>query len=353
MEAVARNTNLTIKETLKSDTFQFDFHQAVELLQQMTPHAVALGEGVAPSKEAVCIKSRVSLSPSSSEIHSFSLPAANQDQPVLWINFMGIAGVQGPLPTPYTELLMERSSQHDNGFRDFLDIFNHRYASLWHRLKKRTFISYSQKDPTKTHIGKCLLSICGLGNESFRNKVHVSDRTILSYHDVLWRRPRSAHGLVKVLSTHFNMPVEVHQYQGAWERAPDSELTKLGQKTGRMNALGTEAILGDKVWNQSAGIRIDMGPMNWKQISQFMPRKIKNGDDETVTGLHYDALRDLTLFYAGIDHNIKFRFKVQSYNIKPLRLNRKFSLGHNSWVTVGKPLAKPCFVDVVCREIAA
>jgi len=49
------------------------------------------------------------------------------------VNFMGIAGIQGPLPLPYTEILMSRMRQKDMAFRDFLDIFNHRLVSVFTR----------------------------------------------------------------------------------------------------------------------------------------------------------------------------------------------------------------------------
>lgn len=345
MEALARKSNLSVRQSLSNQTFQFDFHQAIEIIQQMSPGTTPLGEGSEPSKEAVAIKARVSLSPASAKIHSFTPPSAKNPQPILWINFMSIAG--GPLPTPYTELLLERVRHHDTAFRDYLDIFNHRLASIWHRLKKQTFISYSQKDPTTTQVGKCLLSLCGFGNQALRSKVHVSDRSILAYHDLLWRRPRSAHGLNRILSTHFRLPVTVHQYQGAWDRAPEQDITKIGSKLGQMNRLGKETILGDKLWNQSAGIRIDVGPMTWKQLTQMLPVQIKDREGKVIAGSEYSALKDLTLLYAGLDNRITFRLKIYSFNVKPLRLNRQFSLGHNSWLTVGKPLKTPCFTDIV------
>lgn len=344
MAANARHANSAVKKTLQDETFQFDFHQAVELIQQMNPDAIPLGEGVDPMKEALQLKTRVSLSPSSAQIHSFSLPIGNQSHPILWVNFMGIAGIEGPLPTPYTEMLQERTRQNDTAFRDFLDIFNHRLLSLWHRLKKKTFISFSQKDPRDTHIGKCLLSLTGSMNQSLRPLLFVSERTLLSYHELLWRRPRSAFGLVRMLSTYYRMPVKIKQFQGAWERADLSETTKLGQQFHR---LGVETILGDKLWNQSAGIRIDMGPMTWQQLMQVLPTQIKDENGQLISGGQYQALKDLILFYSGKDYRVKVRFLVHAFNVKPLRLNRRFALGHNSWLTVGRPLQKPCCVDVV------
>ncbi|MBP9753090.1 MAG: type VI secretion system baseplate subunit TssG [Proteobacteria bacterium] len=348
MALYTRNAHFAIKNTLKEKTFQFDFHQAVELLEQMQPDAIPLGEGSDPTKEALVIKTRVSLSPSSSEIHSFTPPSANQNQPIIWVNFLGIAGIQGPFPTPYTELLLERTRQNDMGFRDFLDIFNHRVASLWHRLKKRTFISYSQKDPRYTDIGKCLLSISGLSNKSYRNSLFVSDRTLLSYHDLFWRRPRSAYGLVKLLSSHYKLNVTIDQNQGAWEKADDAEITRLGvTEKAQFNVLGQTAIVGNKLWNQAAGIRINIGPMTWQQMSHFLPITIKDSNNKNISGRDFKTLKDLITFYLGTDLRIKMRLYVHPFNVKPLRLNRQFSLGHNSWLTVGKTLKTPCFTDVV------
>ena len=346
MGSHSRNANIAVKETLKKETFKFDFHQAVELLGQLSPEAKALGEGGDPTNEALTIKSRVSLSPSSSEIHSFSLPAKDQKKPILWINFMGIAGIQGPLPTPYTELLLQRNRLNDYAFRDFLDIFNHRFASLWYKLKKQTFISYSQKDPRKTKVGRSLISISGIANESYRDMIHVSERTLLSYHDLLWHRPKSSYGLIRVLETHFNTSINVEQFQGSWVRVSKKDCTTLGAKKGAYNKLGKQTILGNKVWNQDAGIRIDIGPTTWEKINQLMPRKIKNADGKVIMGRDHNQLKDLIFFYAGMDYKIKIRFKIYPINVKPLRLNKQFGLGLNSWLSVGKKLKTPCHVDV-------
>lgn len=342
----SRHASVAVKETLTTKTFQFDFHQAVELLQQLSPEAKGLGEGGDPSKEAMVIKSRISLSPASSEIHAFTPPAANQQKPILWINFMGIAGMQGPLPTPYTEILLQRNRLHDTAFRDFLDIFNHRLASLWHRLKKQTFISFSQKDPRQTKIGKSLVSISGIANESYRDLLHVSERTILSYHDLLWRKTKSSYGLIKILETHFKFPVKIHQYIGEWIKAEIKDCSTLGSKTGTFNRLGKDFILGSKNWNQSAGIRIDLGPTTWEKMNHILPIYIKNKDGKVIAGRDHQELKDLIFFYIGNDYKVKIRLQVHPINVKPLRLNRQFGLGYNSWITVGRNLKTPCVTDI-------
>lgn len=346
MGSRSRNANIAVKETLSKETFRFDFHQAVELIHQLNPQSIPVGVGSDPTKEPLSIKARVSLSPSSGEIHAFIPPSARGDKPILWVNFMGIAGIQGPLPTPYTELLLQRNRFNDFAFRDFLDIFNHRLTSIWHKLKKRTFISYSQQDPRKTHVGQSLMSISGLMNESYRDMIHVSERTLLSYHDLMWHRPKSAYGLLRVLQTHFQLNVNIEQFTGDWIQADIKDCTLIGRQ---FHALGTETILGNKVWDQAAGIRIDLGPSTWEKMNQLLPCKIKNKEGKFITGRDYQTLQDLIRFYMGHSHKVKIRYQIHPMNVKPLRLNRQFGLGYNSWITVGKRLQTPCVADIVLR----
>lgn len=338
MATITRKSNPSVKVSLENQTFEFDFHQAVEIIQKIHPDSVPLGEGTDPAKEAIDIKSRVTLAMPSGEIHAFTPPANANEKPTLWVNFLSLAGVQGPLPTPFTEMLLERLRHRDTGFRDFLDVFNHRLASLLHRLKKRSHVGFSQVDPRETHVGKTLISLSGLDNPHLRNLLSISDRTIMSYHDLLWRRPKSAHGLVKILSSHFKTNVTIEQYQGEWVRAKDTDVTKIGSKLGQFNRLGSETIVGAKLWNQAANLTVKLGPLSWSQFCQFLPVDVKDEAGKQIIGRDYKALRDLALLYAGLDHKIKVTVSVHKLNVKPLRLNRKFGLGLNSWLTVGKPL---------------
>ena len=79
-----------------------------------------------------------------SEIQELTLPPDDDSPATMKVNFMGLSSPQGVLPTPYTELIIERTQKKDNALRDFLDLFNHRLISFFYRAweKHHFFVSY-------------------------------------------------------------------------------------------------------------------------------------------------------------------------------------------------------------------
>ena len=53
---------------------------------------------------------------------------------------LSLAGAQGPLPLPFTEMVLERRAARDRATGEFLDIFNHRFLSFLYRGRKKHHI---------------------------------------------------------------------------------------------------------------------------------------------------------------------------------------------------------------------
>lgn len=326
MATIARRTNPSLEEQILTAPYEFDFHQAIRLLEKMRPEAHPLGEGTNPLKEAVSIQSRVTLSPSGADLQSLT-PSPTDKPPVLMVNFLGLAGIQGPLPTPYTELLIERLRHKDTSLKDFLDIFNHRLAGFWHRMRKKVVLGIAQVRPDTTPAGKAFLDLVGVEPEPLRNRLAVSDQTLLSYAPAFWKRPHSLIGLQRLLRSYFSLPITVSQFQGGWQMAQERDCTKIGMgELGQHQVLGKSSILGRRSWDQTAGILLHIPPLTYKQYISFRQE----------TTLEYTALRDLTYFYIGLGQRAHVTFAVQREQIKPVRLNRQFGLGHATWMTRGE-----------------
>jgi type VI secretion system protein ImpH len=325
MATVTRRTNTSLEEQIESAPYEFDFHQAIRLLEKMRPEATPLGEGSNPLKEAVAIESRVTLSPSGADIQDLTLSDTDKP-PRLTINFLGLGGIQGPLPTPYTELIIERLRHKDTSFKDFLDIFNHRLASFWHRMRKKIVLGIAQVKPDQTPAGKVFLDLVGIETESLRDQLAVSDQSLLSYAAAFWKRPRSLVGLQRLLRSYFDLPIIVFQYQGAWQNALERDWTRIGvRETGQHQVLGKSAVLGKRSWHQTAGIALHIPTLSYKQFLRF----------QQETAMEYMALRDLTFFYIGQGQRVHVTFALHREQIEPTRLNREFGLGRNTWLTRG------------------
>ncbi len=334
METIVGRADTPLRSALIDQAHEFDFHQAINILERFAPNSTPIGEGSDPSKEAFEIKSRVTLAVSSSDIHQVQMDHSHSGKPILWINFLGLAGIQGPLPTPYTEMLIDRIRSKDMALRDFLDIFNHRLASLWYRLRKKISVGVAQIPPQENPLGEVLLNLIGL--DKSRNLLAVPDQTLMSYHTLFWQRLRSVSGLGKILNSHFNVPIKIDQFQGKWRQGIPEDLSVIGI-SGQHQRLGQSMILGSKTWDQTSGITINIGPLNWEKFCDFLP----NND-----GKHYQELRDLCYFYVGFHANITLCLILNKRTMVPVRLNRELSLGQNTWLKTTKTPPKDLRVSM-------
>ena len=112
MASPNRRSKRSVTDELFEEGYRFDFYQAVTLLERLNPSAFPVGETVEANREAVRFRSEVSLRFPPTEVCSIS--PATESRPVLMeTNFMGLAGVLGPLPNAVTEIILNRMAQKD------------------------------------------------------------------------------------------------------------------------------------------------------------------------------------------------------------------------------------------------
>jgi type VI secretion system protein ImpH len=287
-----------LETRLFDEPFQFDFFQAVRILQQLGGRKL-VGYGSPPKAEAARFRAHVSLSFPASSIHDLIHPVPDHPYPVMIQAFYGLTGPSGVLPRHYTELLfrLERDRSSSNpekhALRDWLDLFNHRLVSLFYRAweKYRFFIpfergQYRELEPDLFTVS--LFSLVGLGVPPLRNRLHVSLRrettegelqsqllarienlAILRYGGLLARQVRPAVGLQVILQDFFQFPVKVRQYQGHWLRIEPSQQSRL--EDGGNNQLGLTTVIGERVWDIQSKFRLQIGPLNYARFLDFLP----------------------------------------------------------------------------------
>lgn len=319
MARTNRKSAPTVKDILFQDPYRFEFHQAIKLLEYLYPDAIPFGETVNPSEEVVTVKSRVYLESLASDIYSLeNTRLASASPPILNINFMGIAGIQGPLPFPYTEMLIQRIRNGDTSLKDFLDIFNHRLAGILHRIRKQYLISLNTHVPEKTEIAIGLRAFLGIGQPALHHRLHVPDRSLLDYAGLYWSQPRSAKGLESILRSYFNIPVRVENCAGIWRPLANDQQTRIGRK-GQWQKLGQGAVLGTRVWDNISHFRLHLGPLDVEKLDLFLP-----------FGKGFARLKDLTQLYVGPAMDFSIRYAVK--NPPSTELTRKSYLGWRSWL---------------------
>lgn len=198
------------------------------------------------------------------------LPAAATLTPA----FLGFVGPSGVLPAFYTEAFAEREVMaRDRTARAFLDIFQQRATWLFvlsgrkHRLAQRFELD------RRHEFLPLVLAFAGLGQQSLRRRLEpdaggVADDTLAHFAGHLQRRIPSVASLRQVLASYFEVGVRIEPLVGRWFPVPPDQHSHLG-----LNAcvLGSDAIVGDRVWQRDLRLRITLGPLDRTRFDRFLP----------------------------------------------------------------------------------
>jgi type VI secretion system protein ImpH len=133
----------TLNQELLDEPYRFEFFQAVRLLEKIYPERRAVGREATTTPEIARFRSRLALDFPASEIHELQETVdekTDEQRLEMFVNFMGMIGVSGVMPTHYTELAMERRRYQDTSMWTFMDIFTHpRRFSFFSRLGEIPF----------------------------------------------------------------------------------------------------------------------------------------------------------------------------------------------------------------------
>jgi type VI secretion system protein ImpH len=311
-------TSTALVEWLFAAPWEFDFFQALKILEQLAPEAVPVGQGADPAQEGVQIRSRVGFDFPASDLYELNRPTGSTSAEMI-VNFAGLAGAHGPLPNRDAEQVIEQAFRKDTAFRDFLDMFNHRVLSLMYRVRKMYHPSLAGRTPDGLPMATHLFSLFGLGLATLRGRMAVPDRALLYYSGILAHHRRSASGLLRTLSDYFRVGAEVVQLQGRWRRLEPEHWTVLGA-SGRNCSLGQDTVIGTRFWEQQGKFEVRLGPLSLKTFMDFLP-----------SGQAYYPLCALTRFYVGKELDFAFRLTLAASEVPDCLLGRA-KLGWTSWV---------------------
>jgi type VI secretion system protein ImpH len=293
----------------------------------LLPGGKPVGRFFPPASETARFVAHPSLAFPASEIQDVTLPTDSGSPATMKVNFMGLSSPQGVLPTPYTELILERVQKKDNALRDFLDLFNHRLISFFYRAweKHHFFVSYELGEPDSVTL--LLMNLLGLGTEGLAKRQLVPDQALIFYSGLLTQKPRCGQNLKQLLTDFFNVKVEIEQFVGTWVPLRKIDQTVLDDSESPMQRLGFGAIVGDEVWDQQSTVRVKLGPLTREQYLSFLPR------DEAPA--HRD-LKALLKFWANDELDFEVQLILEGKQTPGFDLdndkNGELLLGWTTWI---------------------
>jgi type VI secretion system protein ImpH len=190
-------------------------------------------------------------------------------------NFFGLYGVTSPLPTFYTEDLIDEAMQGQSSTRDFLDLIHAALYPLLFRAweKYRLWLRITEHQDAE-QLDR-LYALVGLHG---RRTEHSS--ALLAHAGLFSWRPRSALGLESLLSSVLGgVPVQVQTCVEREISIPAAGRTLLGAQA---TVLGEETMLGQRVQDRAGNLSIVVGPLSTETFMSMLPGEAGFDLAETV-----------------------------------------------------------------------
>ncbi|BCR03023.1 type VI secretion protein [Desulfuromonas versatilis] len=174
------------------------------------------------------------------------------------LNFMGLYGVDAPLPHYFIEAV---AAEDEAGqvLRAFLDVFNRRLYELLYLAWKKFHLPVSG-DGQSTLYQSYLAALSGQANLSDAGEEPA-------YAGLLGSRVKNAAGLAGLLGEFLQCPVQVRQHVPCWVEL-DSTASLGG---GEPLVLGENSLLGERVLDLSRKIAVVVGPVSLEKAAELLP----------------------------------------------------------------------------------
>jgi type VI secretion system protein ImpH len=309
---------------LFSEPYRFDFFQAVRLLERIYPTRGPVGESGPVSQEVVRFAAHASLDFPPSEIYDLTRQQSSDPngQPRMVVAFMGLTGPSGVLPTPYTELVIERIRYKDTGIRDFLDLFNHRMISLFYRAWEKYYFPVAYERARENPFTHYLFNVIGMGTEGLQGRLGLPDEALLGYGGLIAQHPHSACAVEAILGDYFGVPVTIQQFSGQWLDIDEVSLSRLGTDN---SELGLNTLVGSRFWDRQSRFRVKMGPLTLPQFRAFLPN-----------GSAFPPSAQLTRLLAGLEFDFDLQLILKGDEVPACQLSTSEGelplLGWTTWL---------------------
>jgi type VI secretion system protein ImpH len=351
----------SVRDQLFAEPYRFDFFQAVRILEKVYRDKQPVGLNHAPAEEIVRFRAYQSLTFPPSALYELLKPESDRTYPLMTVTFMGLTGPSGALPTHYTQLLLDLGRDvrgpERRSLRDWFDLFNHRFISLFYRAweKYRFPIPYERGEPDQRepdNFTRAVLSFIGMGMPSLRDRLQVvafhkdesewqpkraplaqiDDLALFFYGGILSQRPRNATNLRILLADYFEIAVEVQQFRGQWLHIDPANQTCLGSQ----GILGVTSVAGSRVWDVQTRFRLRIGPLDYQQFEECLPDRAPIRERKT-----FFLIVQLARQYVGPELDFDVQLVLTARSVPETRLEDGLGmgprLGWNTWLISKTP----------------
>jgi type VI secretion system protein ImpH len=242
------------------------FYRFLQWLEQTHPEYPPLGSTSALRNDPVRLRPHPGMGFPASEFKGFELhPDENPaSAPTVRTTFMGLYGVDSPLPTSYIDDIAQRREGHDT-IEHFLDIFNHRILTQFYRIWRKHSYPATFEPGGSDKISQSLLGLVGLGISGTAEQIDTPLSRFLALLGVMRQPARTTEGLqalVGMVAPNTQATVTPHYPR----HIPVPEL-----RFGEAIALGERPVLGGVGHDINSTVKIDLFTEDKTEAAGWLP----------------------------------------------------------------------------------
>jgi type VI secretion system protein ImpH len=286
-----------IVDDLIANIPEYDFFQAVYLAEILTRGEHAGRKDFGFDQKGLKFRPSEKYSFPATDIRSC---VRKDDALEMVLNFMGLYGVNSPLPRCYHEHIVLHQYAHGRGnvpLQNFLDIFDNRFYWLYFLAwkKYRSYLALSE-DRLNDETGR-VMSFLGSGVGQWAPEDGIDPVSMLQFSGMFSNRVRNRSGLKILLRECFEgMPVAIQEFVP--HTVTFSLLPVLGRKRGDGACrLGVNTVVGRSTTDTAGRICVKMGPMPFGKYVEFLPAGVRAAQLRKLLGwyLHDNLFSDVEL----------------------------------------------------------
>jgi len=311
-----------IRDLLK-EGHSFSFFQVIRLLRLLDPKPLD------PQKqEPFRRRPDLSLAFPAADVAKVENPSPEMGAFEVTATFLGLYGSSSPLPTFYSEDLIDETIAAESVTRDFIDIISCRLFSLFFRCwtKYRQYLKVAEeKSPQDLERLYCLV---GLGEKKLQEET-LEPYSLLRYIGLFTQFPRSALGLQTLLRDGLGgLDVKIISCLKRKARIPPDQCSVLGSST---CILGENSFLGQEIEDRTGKFRIQIGPIDLEQFYSLLP-----GNQ------NHQKLAFFTQFYLtdSLIYDLELILAEGEVRTTCLGADKWSRLGLDTWVFSGETLGE-------------
>jgi type VI secretion system protein ImpH len=297
------------------ELYQQGFAPLLRYLDANAPLSTRIGYSVSPKQDCARFGQTALLHFHSSAFTVVRFEPKSGDYK-LKNSYWGMLGINGPLPSHLTEYAIERNYRlKDKTFTEFLDVFNHRFISLFYRAWADAEPTVSHDRPELDTFKKRLNAFSGEAN--VYKDTFDQNRNVHQYLSGLFsHKNRSSKVLSQVLSEYLQLEVSIEEFQGQWYQLEKDEQTQLGKNN---FSLGVDSISGNRTFQRSFNFAINVGPIDYSDYIRLLNNNQR-----------LKSIVELTQKAVGQEYEFSINIILKAHQSRPSQLGSA-KLGINSW----------------------